>query len=374
MIGVYIHIPFCLSKCPYCDFTSFANQEALFEAYKNALVNEIRQSGALQTRTMDTVFFGGGTPTALPVDYLDEIMDTLSRFALTHNVEITMEANPGTLDKRMLKSLKQMGVNRLSMGLQAWQPHLLAQLGRVHTRELFLHNYNDAICIGMSNINIDLMFALPGQTLDDWYETLGHVTALSPAHISAYGLTIADDTSFGRRLRHGGLCLPDENTERAMYDMAKAMIKQNKYEHYEISNYAKPGFAARHNKRYWEREEVVGFGLSAHALLGDERYANTHDLDRYIHANGDPSIIRAVTETVSQQQAMEEWMFLGLRLTEGVSAQRFYKLFGKHLYSVFKAPIEKYVRLGYITADNGRVALTGEGHYVSNIILADFLL
>lgn len=372
-IGVYVHIPFCASKCLYCDFTSFAGREESREAYKNALLREISGSGELAGRTIRTMYIGGGTPTALPASWLAEILEALARFRLAEGAEITVEANPGTLNAETLRTLKAAGVNRLSVGLQAWQNGLLETLGRAHTAQMFEESYNAAVRAGFRNINVDVMFALPGQAMEDWLETLEKASALEPAHISAYGLTVEEGTPFGRLAREGRLRTPGEEEDRAMYAAAKGALARKGYEHYEISNFARPDLFCRHNVSYWEREEYAGFGLAAHSFTDGARRANTGDLGAYIRADGDRLALRADMTKLDLRQAMEEFMFLGLRLMRGVEESRFRAEFGRELMDVFGEPVEELARAGLLTRRNGRIALTARGIDVSNIVFSEFV-
>jgi oxygen-independent coproporphyrinogen-3 oxidase len=281
--GLYIHIPFCVSKCVYCDFLSFANAGVnLMEQYKDALVDELNGLRKLN-HTIDTVYIGGGTPTALPLPFLLEIIKAIRRFNLTADAEFTIEMNPGSVNASFetFKALRERGVNRLSIGLQAWQDELLRSLGRIHTRKQFIDNFNAARAAGLKNISVDLMFALPGQTAEQWIESLNAVVSLRPEHISAYSLTPEEGTPLWAGIQSGRITLPGDEADREMYHTARRLLASRGYEHYELSNFALPGFESRHNPRYWTRAPDIGAGLGAHGFDGSCRKCNTTDMNKY---------------------------------------------------------------------------------------------
>ncbi len=368
MKGVYIHIPFCKSKCKYCDFTSFDNKMSYLEQYKNALVAELEN--LLEPTPVSTVFVGGGTPTVMPAEYLTEI---LSRVPISPETEFTVEANPGTLTREMLSALKQAGVNRISMGLQAWQNHHLKRLGRIHDIETFLDNYKNTAESGFDNVNVDLMFGLPYQTMEEWQETLQNTVSLNPQpkHISVYGLTLEEGTNF--YINKDKLQFPDEDTERQMYAYAREFLAKNGYEHYEISNFAKKGYESRHNCIYWECDEYLGFGTDAHSFHKGKRFRNTRDLEQYIRANGDPDGIRRDITEVSKREAMEEFMFLGLRMIKGIDVNNFSKRFGVDIYSIYGKQIKDLTEKGLLKAQDNRIFLSENAIDISNRVFAEFI-
>ena len=389
---LYIHIPFCVRKCRYCDFLSFASDACVREKYVDQLIREIEsipeedagqcsENAAprlnLTGRTVETIFIGGGTPSLLPPSAVERILAAVRQvFRVEPDAEITMEANPGTLTPDSAAGYRNAGVNRLSLGLQSASEEELRLLGRIHTREQFLQSFRAARDAGFDNINVDLMSALPGQTCESWKETLSRVTDLDPEHISAYSLIIEEGTPFGERYgsEEGRKLLPDEDSEREMYHETKRFLKDCGYERYEISNYAKPGFACRHNIGYWKRTDYLGFGPSAASLFGNRRWTNTADRSLYLKACGALEKIREDEEILSRQDAMEEFMFLGLRMTQGISTTEFEEKFGKEIHAVYGGVLKKYEAMHLLQEHSGRLALTRDGISVSNVILADFLL
>ncbi len=367
-LGIYLHIPFCAKKCAYCDFLSAPAEREVQRAYVDAMKEEIRQSRELgEGFEVSTVFFGGGTPSLLPGDWLIEILEELrSWFTFLPEAEITAECNPGTLDPEKLEAYGRAGINRLSLGLQSARNEELRLLGRIHTWEEFLENFYLAREKGFRNINIDLMSALPGQSREDWLETLEKVTALSPEHISAYSLMVEEGTPFYRlygegKSREGEL--PEEDTERQMYYDTGCFLEEAGYGHYEISNYARPGFACRHNLSYWDRADYKGFGIGAASLLGQVRYGNHRDLEAYLKGDFSCESI----QPLSRQEQLEETMFLGLRKMEGVALT-------EELLSVYEDVFRDLEGKGLLLRRDGHAVLTERGIDVSNYALAEFLL
>ena len=390
---IYIHIPFCVRKCAYCDFLSGPADPSLKETYVQALCREINAAGAFDASAgygrVDTVFFGGGTPSLLEAGQMERIFDHLRRwYSLSENGEITMEANPGTLTKEKLWAMKRLGVNRLSLGLQSADDTELKTLGRIHSFADFRDSFEMARKAGFGNINVDVMSALPGQSLSSYIKTLNAVTAFEPEHISAYSLIVEPGTPFEKLLDAGRLNLPDEDTERAMYAATGQILEENGYEQYEISNYARPDKACRHNIGYWTREDYRGFGLGAASLKNPVRFTNPSDMRTYLtfygEAKGPDSFpkVRKIFdewEILDIHRQMEETMFLGLRMRRGVSDARFLKQFGVSMDHVYGSVIRKHIKDGFLeqkTDDEGGMALslTREGISVSNRVMADFLL
>ncbi len=369
MAGIYIHIPFCKSKCNYCDFISFDNKWNYMEQYKNALISEIKN--CLELSKVSTVFIGGGTPTTLPLAYIQEILQLLP---ITPRTECTIEANPGTLEKEYLTGLKQAGINRISLGLQAWQNSHLKRLGRIHDRHTFVKNYQAIADIGIDNVNVDLMFGLPQQSFDEWKETLNNIVNLSPQpkHISIYGLTIEEGTNFYNI--QDKLNLPDEETERKMYHFATDYLAQNGYLQYEISNFAKKGYKSEHNCIYWNCTDYLGFGLNAHSYNEGIRFRNTDNLDVYIEANGNPQKLRTDITVVTPEEAMEEFMFLGLRMLEGIDVNTFYERFGVEINVIYGEQIRLLVKNGLLDRLNNKIFLTRKGIDISNKVFVEFLI
>ena len=370
-ISLYIHIPFCIRKCLYCDFPSFSGMESVFDDYVRMLCREIDETYSdYRGMEVKSIFVGGGTPSVLPPALLGRISDKIfSRFDVDSKAEITIETNPGTLDAKKLGEMKSMYFNRLSMGLQAWQDRLLKKLGRIHTADEFETNFLQARDAGFKNINVDLMFALPAQSLDDWQETLEKVMKLRPEHISAYSLIIEEGTPFFDMFGRGELKETDEDTDRKMYYLAKEMLSDKGYKQYEISNFAKEGFECYHNKVYWRTEEYQGFGLGAHSYAGGVRFHNTYDMKEYLRGEG----LRLDKEFLSLQEKQEEFMFMGLRMNEGVSETEFLRRFGESMDSVYGDEIKELISEELLVKKDGRLSLTDRGVDISNSVFEKFI-
>ncbi len=375
-IGLYVHIPFCKKKCLYCDFPSFGSMEEKYEAYVSGLEQEIeKRAKGCKHYMVSSIFFGGGTPTVLSKDLLDRLMMKIkTSFAVAEEAEITIEANPGTIEKEKAEALVKMGFNRLSMGVQAWQNRLLSTLGRIHTIEEFQDNFQNARKAGFNNINVDLMFALPTQTFEDWKETLVKITDLNPEHISAYSLIIEEGTPFYDKFDRGELLKIEEELDREMYHYAVDFLEKKGYQQYEISNFAKSGRESGHNKIYWQTEPYLGMGLGAHSFFEGSRFHNTYDLDKYILANGDITIFEEEKEILSNKASMEEFMFLGLRLTQGVSYKRFFERFGVEMTDIYGEVISEFTKNGLLAKTEKGIALTQRGIDLSNQVFTAFLL
>lgn len=377
---LYLHIPFCVRKCDYCDFLSFPTGVEEKEQYVQELIKEIRSWKDRGDVSVSSVFIGGGTPSILKAEQIGRIMQAIKEeYDLEEDAEITMEANPGTLDSEKLAVCKEAGINRLSIGLQSAQNEELKLLGRIHTWEEFLESFSLARRVGFSNINVDLMSALPGQKEDTWEDTLQKVLALKPEHISAYGLIVEEGTPFFSRYvedlkrQEAGedcLILPSEEAERRMYQRTKEMLGQCGYERYEISNYAKQGKACRHNMGYWDRKEYKGFGLGAASLLKEIRYVNNSSLNEYL--NGHWTLEEA--EALGKKEQMEEQMFLGLRMMRGVSEAAFAKKYGISVDAVYGDVLKKMCGQELLWRKDGWIRLTEKGIDISNYVLSHFLL
>ena len=381
-LAIYIHIPFCVRKCLYCDFLSAPASDETREQYVQALCREIREERKSYVNyKIETIFLGGGTPSLLSGEQLDRILGTVfDAYQVADDCEISMEVNPGTVTKEKLKAYKRAGVNRLSIGMQSAVEEELQSLGRIHSSEDAFDTYELAIKTGFNNINIDLMSAIPGQTIESWKESLKRILDLepAPAHVSAYSLIIEEGTPFFEKTP----TLPDEDTEREMYKITNDILSEAGYLRYEISNYAKPGFACRHNCTYWERGSYAGFGIGAASLVEQVRFSNTRNLKDYLekYLKNATVAIKENRQELSVEEQMEEFMFLGLRMMRGVSAGKFSDLFGKTIEQVYPGIVEKYCRQGLLQkipeqgSGEVRIALTERGIDVSNVIMADFLL
>ncbi|MBP5661234.1 MAG: radical SAM family heme chaperone HemW [Lachnospiraceae bacterium] len=365
---IYVHIPFCVKKCDYCDFVSFACSDSEKEAYFKALINQI---DSMKETVGDTpivsCFFGGGTPTVPDERLLISVLCKLKEsFNFTEDAEITMEVNPNSATFDKFKAYREAGINRLSIGLQSTDNSELKCLSRLHTYEEFLKTFDDARRAGFDNINIDIMSALPGQTIKSYEKTLERVCALNPDHISAYSLIIEEGTPFFDRYADGK-GLPDEDTEREMYYLTKRYLHGHGYVRYEISNYSKPGCECRHNLGYWKRVPYYGFGMAAASFYGGKRYQTHSDLKRFI--SGD---FTAEIEKLSGDDAMAEFMFLGLRLVSGVTREDFLRCFGKNIDDIYGPELKKLESEGLL-CNGERIYLTDKGMDVANYCMSEFI-
>lgn len=376
-LGLYIHIPFCASKCAYCDFYSFVPQdEEIQKHYVSALQLQMEDFAPLcRDYAVDSVFIGGGTPTVLPPKLLHRLLNALWRnFSLTDDVEITMEANPATVDLKGLRKLHRAGVSRLSMGLQSAHSRELTALGRIHTREDFERSFSDARDAGFDNINIDLMYGIPQQTEASFLKSLDVAALLGPEHLSVYGLKIEEGTPFWAQ--RDTLPLPDEDTEYSMYMQCVEHLAMRGYEQYEISNFARPGYRCRHNLKYWSCGEYLGFGAAAHSDFGGERFAAVRDAHTYIDGMelvGQGDTIWSERSSIPEAERMSEFVMLAMRLREGVSRNEFAARFGSDLDDYCGRRLAAYVDDGFVTFDGDRYAFTTKGMYVSNYILSSVL-
>lgn len=380
-LELYIHIPFCVQKCFYCDFLSMPADEDIRRHYVSRLTEEIRQkAGSYREYQVTSVFIGGGTPSVLLAEQTVEIMEMLQcGFQIEKNAEVTIECNPGTLTQHKLSAYKSAGINRISMGLQSADNRELKKLGRIHTVEDFLRNYDLIRKSGFENVNVDIMSALPGQTVASWEYTLKEVLKLRPEHISAYSLIIEEGTPFYQKYeedelrRENGevpLFLPTEESERKMYFLTKAMLQEKGYERYEISNYAKKGKECRHNIGYWTRKNYLGLGLGSASLIENMRFSNGNSLKDYLEGDFEPQN----TEILSRKEQMEEFAFLGLRMMHGINRKEFIRNFGVEIEAVYGDVIRKMTEQGLLKQQSGNIFLTEEGISVSNYVMSEFLL
>ncbi len=383
-LGIYIHIPFCVKKCDYCDFLSAPASKQAQQNYVQALKREIEQSrDKMKGYLTDTVFIGGGTPSILEHDAVAQILNTLKENCrISESAEITVECNPGTVSKEKLLSYRRAGVNRLSFGLQSADNEELRSIGRIHTFEDFLRSYQMAADCGFENINVDLMSALPGQSIFSYEKTLNRVVNLQPkpTHISAYSLIVEEGTPLKERvcqaLADGKEILPNEEEERRMYDATKSILENAGYRQYEISNYALGGFLCRHNAGYWKRKEYLGFGIGAASLYQEQRYHNLRDLNSYIDAmtHGKPlKSIQEDVEALEVKDRMAEFMFLGLRMTEGISMRHFSNTFGVDYDEIYGSVTKKLIEAGLLQKKNDFIRLTKRGIDISNYVMVEFL-
>ena len=385
-IGIYVHIPFCKQKCYYCDFKSYANKEELIEKYIKWLKYEIKEVGEGnkldyendldELVTVKTIYIGGGTPSYLDSKYIKEIIEEIrENFKLADKVEITIEVNPGTVNKTKLLDYINSGINRISIGLQSKDNELLKRIGRIHKYEDFLQTYNMAREVGFKNINVDLMLALPGQTIAKLEKGLKQVIDLQPEHISLYSLIIEDGTKIEKMLKNNEITLPDENIERKMYWETKKVLEEAGYIHYEISNFAKEGYKSEHNWNCWSQKEYMGFGVAAHSYTNDVRFSNIDSIEEYIenYEQGNVTDNFVFHEKQTQSSKMKEYMMLGLRKIEGISIQEFKNKFvGNPLY-IYRNELEKLVKEQLIEIELDRIKLTEKGLDFANIVWEEFI-
>ena len=368
MRGLYIHIPFCLKKCKYCDFNSFAFCNEDKKSYLRAL---FEQMDRYKGEKVDTVFVGGGTPTSLDAEELLVLLEKIrSTFVISSDAEFTVEMNPKTVDKEKLTIMKENGVNRLSVGVQSFNDDELEKIGRIHTGEDAIETVKLIKEYGFDNFSIDLMSALPGQTMETFRQNLETATSLGTTHISCYSLILEEGTPLYEEYLRGEISIPDEDTEREMYDIAVEFLKENGYERYEVSNFAKAGYQSAHNIKYWQCKEYIGIGLSAHSYIDGVRFSNTDDFDNYIEGD----FTKYNEEKLSQNDMMSEFMFMGLRMDCGVSKDEFKNRFGEEIEKIFSAPLIKFKDMGMIEGKDGFYRISDKGIGVSNTIMCEFIL
>jgi oxygen-independent coproporphyrinogen-3 oxidase len=389
-ISIYIHIPFCQMRCTYCDFNTYTGLEQLFRPYTEALTQDIALWSKPDRLTAHTIYFGGGTPTVISVSLLDHILTICEQtFSLTDALEVTSEANPGTLTASYLRSLRVLGVNRLSLGIQSLVEAELRLLGRLHTADEAAKAVAEARTAGFENINLDLIYGLPGQSLASWQQSLSQALLLEPEHLSLYCLTLEEGTPLATDVAQGRQPEPDPDLAADMYECAVEQLERAGYAHYEISNWARgpappgasPSLACRHNLTYWRNQPYLGFGAGAHSCLGGHRWWNVLQPGEYIarlreHRHGGRDHPPAITasEEISPRLEMGETMMLGLRLVqEGVSVGEFARRFGRTPYEVYAGEMEELRELGLLEWDEARVRLTPSGWLLANEAFQRFL-
>lgn len=374
-LGLYIHIPFCVRKCEYCDFLSWSAGEEEREQYVEALLLEIESYREFaKGYRVSTVFIGGGTPSVLLPKQMERILQKVYEvFELEKRPEITIEINPGTVNEEKLQCYKENGVNRLSMGLQSVNNEKLRLLGRIHTYQDFVGSYELARKVGFDNISLDLISSIPGQTLQDWKKELETAVAQKPEHISVYQLIIEEGTPFYEKYVEHPELLPDEETSREIYLWTGKFLKEAGYEQYEISNYTKPGKESRHNLKYWERGDYLGLGLGAASMVRNIRMSNTKDMKTYLERCTQPKTMREDVQFLEEPRQMEEFMFLGLRKTRGVSKKEFRRTFGREMNMVYEKALHKCLENGMLLEHKDRIFLSEEGTLLSNMVLSEFL-
>lgn len=372
-IGLYIHIPFCKKKCSYCDFVSFSDKSSLIEKYKEVVIKEIKNKDISKYK-INTIYIGGGTPSILDSRCISDIINEVKDYILD-NAEITIEINPGTADEEKLKKYKEIGINRLSIGLQSTDNKILKEIGRIHTFEEFLNIYSLARKVGFNNINVDLMLGLPDQTIEILEESVRKIIKLDPEHISIYSLILEENTKMWDMVNKGILKLPSEDIERKMYWKVKNMLENNGYIHYEISNFAKKGYESRHNSDCWEQNEYIGVGLAAHSYLNKIRFSNTSNLEEYINNinNGDFDKNITINETQTAEDTKKEYMLLGLRKIDGVSISKYKNKFGENPVFKYRQELEKLVKENLLEIDGDNIKLTNKGLDLANLVWEEFV-
>ena len=377
-LELYIHIPFCVKKCAYCDFLSGPASNQQIEEYVQALIEEIRYyKEFVKKYEVSTVFWGGGTPSLLTGEQMKALMEALGQtFFIRQNAEITMEANPGTVTVEKLLACQKAGINRISFGLQSVNNEELKMLGRIHTYEEFLESYEAARKAGFPNINVDLISAIPKQTVSSWEQTLQTIISLQPEHISAYSLIVEEGTPFAKLYGEG--CelehlLPTEEDERRMYERTEELLREAGYHRYEISNYAKEGYECQHNLGYWERKEYLGLGLGASSLIEETRFHNTDEMEEYLRDASNPILLRRGQEKLDRQEQMEEFIFLGLRKIRGIQEEKFAEMFGEDIWDCYGKNLERVIKEGLLEREEGVLRLTRKGIDVSNYVFYEIL-
>ena len=377
--GIYIHIPFCKKKCNYCDFISFCNRDNLIDRYIKALKKEIQRFEFLNFN-VTTIYIGGGTPSYIGGKYIEEILSLLKE-KLLHNktpwedIEITIEVNPGTVDNNKLNIYKNIGINRLSIGLQSTNNFLLKEIGRIHTFEEFLNTYNIARKIGFDNINVDLMIALPNQKIEDIKESLEAIVKLKPNHISVYSLIIEEGTLIEKQISEGKIKLSSDEEERRMYWYVKNFLELNKYNHYEISNFAKENEESKHNLNCWNQEEYIGFGLAAHSYINKVRFCNIENLEKYIENIENNNFIKnkIIEEEQTKENEEKEFMMVSFRKIKGIDISKFKEKFLENPIFKYRKELEKLVNEGLIEIELNNIKLTNKGLDLANIVFEEFV-
>ena len=369
-LGIYVHIPFCKKKCDYCDFISFSNKDDIQEQYIEAVCKDIEKAKEQAFNyEINTIYFGGGTPSYIKPEFIGKILESIKEnYIVLADAEVTIEINPGTINKDKLEYYKKIGINRLSIGLQSTHDRLLKTIGRIHTYNEFMETYNLARQVGFENINVDLMLALPTQTLDELVQSTKEIIKLNPEHISIYSLILEENTSLYKKVMNGEIELLDEDLERKMYWETKKVLEANGFEHYEISNFAKKGFKSKHNMGCWEQEEYLGFGVSSHSYFANKRFSKTNNIEKYIE-NFDFEI----NEVQDREAKAKEYMLLGLRKLEGVSISAFERKFEINPLFYFRFEISKLEEEDLIEVDLDNIKLTNKGLDLANQVFEEFV-
>ena len=374
-LGIYIHIPFCIQKCFYCDFVSFPNCFEKQSEYVEKVIEEIKQNKEkIENNNITTIYIGGGTPSSIESKYIKKILNEIYKIAKiknTDDIEVTIEVNPGTITEEKLLDYKDSGINRLSIGLQSTDNNMLKNIGRIHSFEDFLNTYKLARKVKFNNINVDLMIGLPGMTTTDLKNNLEAVLKLNPEHISVYSLIVEEKTKIEKLISEGKLSLPTDEEERNQYKYTKNYLELNGYKHYEISNFAKPGFESKHNMNCWEQKSYLGFGVAAHSYYGGKRYSNTINLNDYI--NKDFNDIKQIHEVQTKEDMEKEFMMLNLRKIDGVQISKFKEKFGENPLYLYKKELDKLIHNKLLIVDLDNIKLTERGLDLANLVWEEFI-
>lgn len=374
--GIYIHIPFCIKKCYYCDFISYTNKFEIQKQYIYKLIKELEENKQLlKNKNITTIYIGGGTPSSIDSKYIKLILENIYKITNINkkDIEITIEVNPGTITKQKLEDYKSSGINRLSIGLQSANNNLLNKIGRIHNFNQFLETYNLARNVGFNNINVDLMLGLPDQTIEDIKNTLEEILKLKPEpeHISTYSLIVEEGTKIEQLINSKKLKLPDEEQERMQYKFIKNYLELKGYKHYEISNFAKKGFESKHNKNCWEQQEYLGLGISSHSYVENKRYSNTTNFEEYLKKESKE--IKTIHEIQNIEDKKREYMLLGLRKIEGIKISKFKEKFGENPIYIFRKELEKLINQELLEIDLDNIKLTEKGLDLANIVWEEFV-
>lgn len=397
-LGIYIHIPFCIKKCDYCDFISYSNCFEMQEKYVEKLLEEIEENRQLlKNNFISTIYIGGGTPSAIKPELIKRILDKIYEIIgiVNEKIEITIEVNPGTTTKNNLKMYRNCGINRLSIGLQSTNDSILKEIGRIHNYNQFLDTYKWANEVGFENINVDLMIGLPEQNIEILKDSLENVVNLepSPKHISVYSLIVEEGTKIEQKINCGEMKLPDDEEERRQYHYMKNFLELNGYKHYEISNFAKPGYESKHNMNCWEQKQYVGFGVAAHSYVNGIRYANMANLEEYLNVGNEKNVendmkndfevdfdnkngfetIKTIEETQNKIDMEKEFMMLGLRKIDGISISKFEEKFGENPIYLFRNELQKLVEEDLLEVDLDDIRLTRKGLDLANLVWEEFV-
>ncbi|MDI6716179.1 MAG: radical SAM family heme chaperone HemW [Actinomycetota bacterium] len=374
MTAVYVHIPFCKQKCKYCDFNSYAAASSLYEVYIDALISEIIfRSSELRDLNVKSIYIGGGTPTLLTPFLLEKVLTSIKKhFLVAKDAEVSIEANPETLTADKAVALRQIGINRMSIGFQSLDNDCLRALGRKHTAKQAINAFKVAREAGFDNINVDLIFGAPGQSLAGWALTLEQAISLEPEHVSCYGLTVEPGTRLEHEIASGKLKVADQDLQSDMFVYAIKSLNESGYEHYEISNYAKGGKQCKHNLVYWNNGDYIGFGAGAHSKIGNKRFHNVLGIEDYINSSRDYSYTEGVLE-LTMEGEMSDTIILGLRKMEGISLKDFESSFGISLLNLYAEQVKELISDGFVRIENGRLKLTQKGILLGNEVFLRFI-